>query len=144
VKSEQAFENYGNCSSRCSLLSFIILSVLFMFPGLESREYCRRDPSSWLRDTLYPQQLSLTSRTSGDRSVGILRSRNLATEFFFYLCAYFDRFEVLTVVNINIVGLVYLKDGSSMFFRGIGEHLQIYTRITSKKIAPFILAVILA
>jgi hypothetical protein len=35
----------------------------------------------WPRDTLYPQKLALTSPTSGDRSVGIVRSRTKATEF---------------------------------------------------------------
>jgi hypothetical protein len=48
--------------------------------GLESRECGRRDPSRWPRGTLYPQNLELTSPTSGDRSVGIVRSRIQATE----------------------------------------------------------------
>jgi hypothetical protein len=50
--------------------------------GLEIREYCRRDPSRWPRVTLYPQKLAVTSPTSGSRSVGIVRSRTQATEFF--------------------------------------------------------------
>jgi hypothetical protein len=29
--------------------------------GLENRNYGRRDPSRWLRGTLYPQSLALTS-----------------------------------------------------------------------------------
>jgi hypothetical protein len=33
--------------------------------GLKIREYGRRDPSHWPRDTLYPQKLALTSPTSG-------------------------------------------------------------------------------
>ena len=33
---------------------------------------------------LYPQKLSLTSPTGGGRSVGIVRSRTKATEFFFF------------------------------------------------------------
>jgi hypothetical protein len=49
--------------------------------GLESREYGRRDPSRWPRDTLYPQKLALTSPTSCCRLVGIVRSRTQATEF---------------------------------------------------------------
>jgi hypothetical protein len=55
--------------------------------GLESREYCHRDLSGWLRGTLYPQKLALTLPTSGCCSVGIVRSRTQATEFslvFFY------------------------------------------------------------
>jgi hypothetical protein len=50
--------------------------------GLEIREYGRRDPSRWPRGTFYPQKLSLTSPTSGGRSVGVIRSRTQATEFF--------------------------------------------------------------
>jgi hypothetical protein len=50
--------------------------------GLENREYGRRDPSRWSRGTLYPQKLTLTLPTSGDRSVCIVRSRTEATEFF--------------------------------------------------------------
>jgi hypothetical protein len=42
-----------------------------------------RDPLRWLRGTLYAQNLALTSPTSGIRSVGIVRSRTQATEFFF-------------------------------------------------------------
>jgi hypothetical protein len=34
---------------------------------------------------LYPQTLALTSPTSGDRSVGIVRSQTQATEFGFFL-----------------------------------------------------------
>jgi hypothetical protein len=49
--------------------------------GLENREYCRRDPPRWPRDTLYPQKLALTSQISGSRSVGIVRSRTESTEF---------------------------------------------------------------
>jgi hypothetical protein len=47
---------------------------------LESREYGRKDPSSWSRGTLYPQTLALTSLTSGGRSAGIVLSRTQATE----------------------------------------------------------------
>jgi hypothetical protein len=41
--------------------------------GLEIREYGHRDPLLWPHDTVYPQDLSLTSPTSGGRSVGIVR-----------------------------------------------------------------------
>jgi hypothetical protein len=51
--------------------------------GLESREYGCRDPSHWPRGTLYPQQLALTSLTSGGRLVGIVVSRTQTTEFTF-------------------------------------------------------------
>jgi hypothetical protein len=52
--------------------------------GLENREYGRRNPSNWPRDTLYPQTLVQTSHTSGGRSVGTDRSRTQATEFVFH------------------------------------------------------------
>jgi hypothetical protein len=51
--------------------------------GLESREYGRRNPSRRPPGTLYPQKLALTSLTSGDRSVGVVRLRIQATEFFY-------------------------------------------------------------
>jgi len=35
---------------------------------------------------LYPQKLALTSPTGGGRSVGIVRVRTKATEFFYYEC----------------------------------------------------------
>jgi hypothetical protein len=53
--------------------------------GLENREYGRRDPLCWPRNTLYSQELALTSTTSGGCSVGIVRSRVKATEFVCYL-----------------------------------------------------------
>jgi hypothetical protein len=43
--------------------------------GQENRINGRGDPLRWPRDTLYPQKLSLTSPTSGGRSVGIVRLR---------------------------------------------------------------------
>jgi hypothetical protein len=43
----------------------------------------RGNPLRWPRYTLYPQQLALTSPTSGGRSVGIVRSRTKATAFSF-------------------------------------------------------------
>jgi hypothetical protein len=51
--------------------------------GLENREYGRGDPLRWPRDTLYPQKLTISSPTSGGRSVGIVRLRTKATEFFY-------------------------------------------------------------
>jgi hypothetical protein len=52
--------------------------------GLENREYGREDLLRWSADTLYPQNLALTSPTSGDRSVGIVCSRTKAIEFSYY------------------------------------------------------------
>jgi hypothetical protein len=51
----------------------------------ESREHGLRDPSNWRRVTLYPQNLALTSPTSGGSSVGTVRSRTQAMEFTFFL-----------------------------------------------------------
>jgi hypothetical protein len=49
---------------------------------LENREYGRRDRLRWPSDTLHPKKkLRLTSPTRGGRSVGIVRSRTMATEF---------------------------------------------------------------
>jgi hypothetical protein len=42
-------------------------------PGLEFRDYGRRDPSRWPRGTLCPQKLALTSPTSGGCTAGIFR-----------------------------------------------------------------------
>jgi hypothetical protein len=50
--------------------------------GLESREYCHRNLSRRPCGILYPQNLALTSPTSGGRSVGIVCSRAQAKEFF--------------------------------------------------------------
>jgi hypothetical protein len=44
-------------------------------PVLKTEINGRGDPLRWPRDTLYPQKLSLTSLTSGGRSVGIVRMR---------------------------------------------------------------------
>jgi hypothetical protein len=51
--------------------------------GLENREYGRRDSSRWPRGNLYPQKLTLTSSTSGGRSVGIVRPWTKATEWYY-------------------------------------------------------------
>jgi hypothetical protein len=60
--------------------------------GLEDREYDRKDPSHWPRDTLYPENLTLTSPTNGGRLVGIVRSpRSLVYDlwYYVYLCTQF-------------------------------------------------------
>jgi hypothetical protein len=53
--------------------------------SLETREYGRRDLSSWPHATLYSQKLALTSPTRGGRLVGIVLSCTQAMEFFFSL-----------------------------------------------------------
>jgi hypothetical protein len=67
------------------LESFLIsFNILYIRTGLENRDYGRRDSSRWPRGTFYSQKLALTSLTSGGRSVGIVRLRTQATEFFFF------------------------------------------------------------
>jgi hypothetical protein len=85
--------------------------------GLESREYGCRDPSLLPRGTLYPQQLELTSPTSGCRSVGIARSRTQATEFFYYqransLSIIWEETAVLLIMHY-FTSLSYFSDVTS-------------------------------
>jgi hypothetical protein len=49
--------------------------------GLETRKYGRWDPLHWPRGTPYPQELALTSPSSGGRSVGIILSRTKTKKF---------------------------------------------------------------
>jgi hypothetical protein len=67
--------------------------------GLESREYGHSDPSRWPSGTLNSQKLSLTSLTSGCRSVVIVRSLTQATEFSFFRC----RNMWLVVLGLSII-----------------------------------------
>jgi hypothetical protein len=46
----------------------------------------------WPRDTLYPQKLALTSQTSSDRSVGVVRLGTKGTDFFFKFPTVLDAF----------------------------------------------------
>jgi hypothetical protein len=70
------FGSQNFCSCR-----FVILNCFHYFEkiwGAFGQENCingRRDPLRWPRDILCPQKLALTSSTSGDRSVGIVRLR---------------------------------------------------------------------
>jgi hypothetical protein len=50
-------------------------------PRSRNQDYGHGDRLLWLRNTLYPQKLSLILPTSGSRSVGIVHSRTKATEF---------------------------------------------------------------
>jgi hypothetical protein len=59
------------------------------FNGLEIQDYGRRASAALTtRQTSIHKKVALTSRTSGGRSVGIIRSRTQATEvcFFFVSC----------------------------------------------------------
>jgi hypothetical protein len=62
--------------------------------GLENREDGSRDPLYWPQHILYQQKLTLTSPTSGGRSVGIVRSWTKATEFVWIWIDNFSRHEV--------------------------------------------------
>jgi hypothetical protein len=59
--------------------TFFFTKTNMTIAGLENREYDHKDPSRWPRGTLCPQTFSLTSPTSGGRSVGIVHSRTQAT-----------------------------------------------------------------
>jgi hypothetical protein len=71
--------------------------------GLESREYSLRDPSLWSRGTFYPQKFTLTSPTSGGRSVGIVRSRTQKTEFLL----------LLILINYILYIFIYIRGSRS-------------------------------
>jgi hypothetical protein len=63
--------------------------------GLGSREYCHWDPS---RGSFYPQKLAPTSPTSGGLSIGVVRLRTQATEFFIYVHVYGFRADVFKII----------------------------------------------
>jgi hypothetical protein len=69
--------------------------------GPRKRENGRRDPLRWPSDTLYPQELALTSPTNGGRSVGIARLRTKATEFCLVLSTqqYFEQMRLFSKVT---------------------------------------------
>jgi hypothetical protein len=97
--------------------------------GLESREYGRKDPLRWPRDTLYPQKLARTSPTSGGGSVAIVRSRTTATEFQIKLKT--SEFgHHLTVANIAMYGDL---SGASVPLRT--QFVLSYVRVYYKNLA---------
>jgi hypothetical protein len=58
----------------------IYIYIYMVTTGAENRQYSRRDPSCWPRDTFYYQKLALISSTGGGRSAGVC-SWTQATEF---------------------------------------------------------------
>jgi hypothetical protein len=60
-----------------------LLEIKSSGSDLENQDYDRRDWSRWHHGTLYPQQLTLTLSTSGDRSFYIVRLWAQAMEFSF-------------------------------------------------------------
>jgi hypothetical protein len=55
--------------STVNISEFILIIVCQFFSGLDNREYSRRDPSRWPRDTLYPQKVC-TNIADKRRSLG--------------------------------------------------------------------------
>ena len=54
---------------------------------------------------LYPQKLALTSPTGGGRSVGVVRSRTKATEFFLCLCGPSSVVVIATGYGLDGLGI---------------------------------------
>jgi hypothetical protein len=96
----------GNIGNQESIM--VIWETVYRDSGLENREHGRTDPLFWPRNTLYPQKLTLTSPTSGGRSVGVVRSRTIIlwSLFFFYLYI-----VILSCLKI-LTDEVYRKDTS--------------------------------
>jgi hypothetical protein len=93
---------------------------------LENREYGRRDPSRWPRGTLCSQKLSITSPTSVDRSVGIVRSRTQTMEFFFvlqYISAYISVSVREYLIVMSHVGNQVVIELFRMVLRRIIRHI---------------------
>ena len=51
---------------------------------------------------LYPQKLALTSQTGGGRSVGIVRARTKATEFFFRVAVYCENHAECVIIPLGL------------------------------------------
>jgi hypothetical protein len=66
-----------------------IIEELFQENSGSGLEIGRGDPLRWSRDTLYPLKWSLTSPTSGGRSVGIVRLRTTGQGVYQYGIALF-------------------------------------------------------
>jgi hypothetical protein len=89
----------------------------FIYPWFRYREYGRRYPSRWPRGTICSQKLELTSPTSSGRSVGVVRSRNQASEFFFHFTYTIRCFSVLP--KKSWVRLSALRTGRTLLRRNI-------------------------
>jgi hypothetical protein len=57
--------------------------------GLENQDCGRRESAALTATHPYPQKLPLTSPTSGDHSVGVVRSRTQTTEFVFCFWSFY-------------------------------------------------------
>jgi hypothetical protein len=75
--------------------------------GLENRDYGRRGSAADYATPLFPQKLALTSLTSGDRLVGIVRSQTKDTELL-----YSSPTPPVAYVNqptVNVAGAEYVE-----------------------------------
>jgi hypothetical protein len=90
--------------------------ALFFSGTIERREYVRTDSSLWPRGTLYPQNLSLTSLTSGGRSVGIVRLWTAATEFFIFPLFSVIPYIFVVAFSVNEQDISNYNFGSLMLF----------------------------
>jgi hypothetical protein len=71
----------------------------------------RGDPLRWPRDTPFPKKLTLTSPTSGGRSVGIVRLLAKATEFSFNIRGFYgceDSFVAIRNVGTHLPDFIVL------------------------------------
>jgi hypothetical protein len=97
--------------------------------GLQNREYGRKDPSRWPRDTLYPQKLALTSLTRCGRSVGIVRSWTKATEL--HYCSFSEAGKLWKLLLSMCVLMGDLQHSGSASFRwpvAVAESLKFLFR----------------
>jgi hypothetical protein len=107
---------------------------------LENREYGRGDPLRWPRDTLYPQKLALTSRTSGGRSVSIVCLQNKATEFVLFLFLFLVWHNTGNAPVFTII--FFMPDLSLNPLKLVnGSHLQAFgmNHMTQGQSYPFLL-----
>jgi hypothetical protein len=97
--------------------------------GLQNREYGRGDPLRWPRDTLYPQKLTLTSPTSGGRSVGIVSLRTKVTEFSFCSLIYLTCVLSITFrvyfFSIRVVEY-YMGSSANIFLRRVTRNKLLF------------------
>jgi hypothetical protein len=87
--------------SRLEPLLFLPSSFSTVLTRLsENQDYCHKGSAALTtRQPLYPQNLVLTSPTSGGRSVGIVRSRIQATEFMFFVFLFNSTSELIRVIG---------------------------------------------
>jgi hypothetical protein len=94
--------------------------------SIENRNYGNRDPPNWPRDTLYLHKLTLTSPTSGGRSVGVVRSRTQATEFvlIYMEVKEIQKFHLLSYNAIQLCPILRMSRSMRMRWTGNVERLR--------------------